>query len=57
MRTALANKEPKKALELEVKKLDNLLAMVREPADEKARRAGAGGAAGADGHGQEEQWN
>ena len=31
VKTALMNKDPKKALELEVKKLEVLLAMVREP--------------------------
>ncbi|TRY67482.1 hypothetical protein TCAL_05969 [Tigriopus californicus] len=38
VKTALANKEPKKALELEIKKLENLLAMVREPQDNKGRK-------------------
>ena len=33
VKAALNNKEPKKALELEIKKLDNLLAMVRQPVD------------------------
>ena len=31
VKTALINKDPKKALEFEVKKLETLLAMVREP--------------------------
>lgn len=38
VKTALANKEPKKALELEIKKLENLLAMVREPQDNKGKK-------------------
>ena len=33
VRTAMINKEPKKALELEIRKLESLLAMVREPDD------------------------
>ena len=33
VKTAIINKDPKKALELEVKKLEVLLAMVREPED------------------------
>ena len=33
VKTALMNKDKKKALELEVKKLEILLAMVREPDD------------------------
>ena len=33
VKTALVNKDPKKALELEIKKLEVLLAMVREPDD------------------------
>ncbi len=33
----MLNKEPKKALELEVRKLESLLAMVREP-DEKGKK-------------------
>ena len=49
VRVALANKEPKKALELEVKKLENLLAMVREP-DENAKTKPMG-------EGGEESWN
>ena len=49
VRVALANKEPKKALELEVKKLENLLAMVREP-DENAKAKPMG-------EGAEESWN
>ena len=49
VRVALANKEPKKALELEVKKLENLLARVREP-DENAKTKPMG-------EGGEESWN
>ena len=49
VRVALANREPKKALELEVKKLENLLAMVREP-DENAKAKPMG-------EGAEESWN
>lgn len=37
VRTAMINKEPKKALELEVRKLESLLAMVREPDDKVAK--------------------
>ncbi len=33
----MLNREPKKAMEFEVKKLESLLAMVREP-DEKATK-------------------
>ena len=49
VRVAMANKEPKKALELEVKKLENLLAMVREP-DENAKTKPMG-------EGGDETWN
>ena len=49
VRVALANREPKKALELEVKKLENLLAMVREP-DENAKAKPMG-------EGADESWN
>jgi len=31
VRSALLNREPKKAMELEIKKMESLLAMVREP--------------------------
>ena len=37
VRTAMLNKEPKKALELEIRKLESLLAMVREP-DENTKK-------------------
>ena len=36
VKTAFLNKDNKKALELEVKKLEVLLAMVREPDDQAA---------------------
>ena len=38
VRSALLNKEPKKALEMETKKLESLLAMVKEPDDKTKGR-------------------